>query len=401
MITAVEFPDKYSFIGNPMLVKISADSYSEIVLSIGIESVTVIDVSVYLFGKDGLYTGTFDVSKILGSFLKKYSISKSGIISKVENFELNYWIDSKDYNGFIFNGKAFFGGISNTNYSRLKSIGLNMFSYRLKNFERQFFFTTRTNSNQIVVKETELHPFLFIHPGKPIKVITPTGKSLIFEAFPEGTICSLDIALLRKSIYTAYNELSSLFIFEVEGIQCIRLIITNNVIGKNCYILKFRNSLGAYEYLEVTGDGTQNYSFGEDDSWLTLTEDNYFEERRSRIATQKQISIEAGYKSQNELLFIIDLIKSDDIYFIDSKDYQLREYPCLIKTEEIKIPLQITEPSSINLTLRFTTNEIFESPEILFDYVPSSLFRNITADGRPQIDGFGFIYDQDYPFHAE
>lgn len=400
MITSVEYPDEYSFIGNPMIIKVNGDSFGEVIFSITVEDVKVMDLSYFLSGSGSSYKASFDIAKILASFFDKYSSSGNGVITEVENFALNYSVSIKDYLKPAFLGKAFCGGISNINYSRLKSMGLNMFTYRLNNAKSQFFFTTRTNSNQLIIRESELHPLLFIHPGKPIKVITAGGRHFVLEILPQDTICSFDIEVLRQTIYETYKELPSFFIIEIDGIQCFNIILTPNEISEDSHILKFRNSLAAYECIEVTGTATNKFTFSEEDSWLTKTSDNYFEKNRSRVASKKQITVSLGYKTRDELIFSLDLIKSDDIYLIDSKDPQHQEYRYYIKPEDITIPKGNLAPNSITLNLYLATDDVFESPDIVFDYT-NALFHNLTGSGRPQLDGFGFIYGDDFPFYAE
>lgn len=401
MITSVIFPDEYSFIGNPMLVKIQGNSPEEVILSIEINNVLISESSIFLFGNGTDYKGSFNMAKFLPSFFKDHIYSGIGIIQRVTGFALNYKLTVKNYQNHVFTGVAFYGGISYNNYSTLNSMGRNMFSYRLQNYERQFFFTTRTNSSRIVLRESEVQSLIFIHPGKPITAITPYGNVFLLESFTKDSICALDLSALRKVAYRLYNELPSFFAISVDGITCAEITIVPSAISDECYLLTFRNSIGAYEQIEVTGKSYDQTTFSDEDSWLSLTQYNTFEEKRSRVLSRKKMIATAGYKTKEELNFITDLIKSEDIYFVDLADPAQREYRCLITPDETKYPRLMRQPESITFNIRFVADDAFVSPELNFETQRNNLFQNITAQGKPMIEGEGLIYADDYPFYAE
>lgn len=277
---------------------------------------------------------------------------------------------------------------------------MNMFSYRLRNYERQFLFTTRTNSSNLVLRESELYPFVFLHPGKSITILTSSGKILVPQTYPENTLCILDVEAIRKAIYQAHNELSSFYAILVDDLTIFEIAIIPNQISEESYRIRFKNSLGAYEVIEITGKATDQTLFSEETTWMGYTPFNFFEEKRSRVPSKKGLLASSGYKTKEELAFIVDMIKSDEIYFTDISDPQNREYRCHVTPDEIKVPRQITEPQSIALKIRLVTEDLFESPDIVMDY-PTRILQNITAPGSPEIYGDGLIYAEDFPFYAE
>jgi hypothetical protein len=398
MITSVTYPDEYSFAGNPMIVAFTGDTAEEVIFRVEADGIDLLDISIFLFKVGNEYKGSTDISGILLSAFKKNNYQTDAIISLLENFYVKYSITLENFQKY--EGKAFYGGITGKNYSQLKSLGMNMFSYRLRNPERQFLFTTRTNTSHLVLRETELYPFVFIHPGKAISVITAAGKLFIPESFPADTVCTFDIQALRKMIFFTYNELSSFFSIMVDGRHIFDITLIPNQASDNVFFLRFKNSLGAFEIVEVPGTSTDTLTFSEEESWLSVNQYNFFAENRKRVSSKKHIEAHAGYKSKNELSFIFDLIKSDEIYFIDPKDGLGNEYRCHVTPEELKLPRRMTEPDTIPLKIRLVSEDSFESPEITLEQV-DLIFENITASGRPEIAGNGFIFAEDFAFYAE
>ena len=404
MSLKVTYPDEFAFIGNPMLIDIESDTTEEIIISIGVNKVDLIDLSVFPFGDAGVYRAKVDVSKFLASFFERYT-TKQAIIDILDGFALDYSLSVSPKSTEpgtiikIFNGKAFFGGISKFNYQFLKSKGTDIFEYRFRNPERQFLFTTRTNSNYLVLRETELYPFVFIHPEGEISITSPNGKRMTFESRAKDTVCSFDVDLLRRAYFEECHELVSFFAVMVDKKNVFNIAIVPNTISEESYLLKFRNSVGAYELIEVTGNGYDVQKFSEEDVWEASNSVEIYEEHRSRVASRKTMTVETGYKTQEELSFITDLIRSDDVYLIDTSDPLKREYRCLITPEELTIPKRITTPLSVKLDLRMVMEEMYQSPDIVYDK-SLPLFQNLTIPGNPRINRYGLIYIDDYPFYS-
>lgn len=403
MITNVTYPDKYCFTGNPMSVYIEGDAPEETVIEIKTGDTSVINLSVVLFGSGTSYRGKVDIARYLSPFFKK-AISGTNIVDKLDHFALEYSVSVKAQKSgtpfSAFNGRAFYGGINKFNYQWLRKKQSGIFEYRFLNPERQFLFTTRTNSNHFILSETELYPLAFIHPGGEVSVTSPFGKRKVLDKFPEGTVCSFDMQLLRKAYFEEYDELVSFFAVMVDGKNVFDITITPNRIAEESHILKFRNSLGAYELIEVTGKTVTGRTFSEEDLWESVNEYEVFEQHRSRVSSRKTITVESGYKSKDELNFIIDLIKSDDIYLINPADPLGREYRCFVVPEELSLPGRVTMPQSIKIKLRMATEDMFQSPEITFDK-SLPLFQNLTVAGDPRINRYGLIIRDDYTIYSK
>lgn len=401
MVTAVTYPNAYCFTGNPMTVDIVADSPDEVILTLSIVGQPDVMLSLLPYKRSAtVYQGTFHLSGLLDAAFKDIYIQPGEIISDLSDFTVSYTIAVEGYSGAAFAGTAFCGGVSNSNYSRLKSWGWDMFIYRLQNYTRQFLFTTRTNSVHLRLRDTEMFPFIFIHPGSSISFVTSNGRIITPALYPAGTICILDVEFLRLTIYQLYKELPSFFAVQVDGETAFDITLLPGNTSEEIYILHFKNSLGGYEYIEVTGKAIRTYEISEENTWQSLNRDNYFEEYRDRLTSKEGLTVHTGFKNQDEHAFILDMVKSNDIYLRYKNDASNIRRRCLVTVEKYEYPQVIKEPNSIQLNVRFVTEEKFVSPEIDLA-LSTDLYENLTKQGSPQWNGEGFIYGDDNMLYGQ
>lgn len=398
-----KYPDKYSFAGNPICFKIEADSDLDQQLLIEVYGESVIVLERRPYKKGDLFYSEFEISDILLTYFEDITITEGQVLTPIDKFIIKYKLIFFQDNISIttFEGIAINGGINSKNIQMLSSLQLTMFDYRLNNYKNQFLFTTRTNSKQFILKQSELFPFLFIHPGKLITFVTSGGKMIIPEMYSVGIIAALDINALRKMFFELYHILPSYFAVMVDNEFSFDISLLPSQISEEKYFLLFKNSLGGYEKVEVTGKGNDTVEFQDEDVWKSINEADVMEDHRSRLISKSGISVEAGYKNKEELSFLLDLIKSDEVYFIDpAEPVGVLPERCLITTDKFNVPRRITSPQSIALKLAFVHEDQFESPRIVFES-GQSVFQNITRPGAPEWDGDGFIYGDDYMLYGE
>jgi hypothetical protein len=314
---------------------------------------------------DNQYVIRADISDYLKFDSKPFS-TESEIITPLQGFGLpcQTRVFNGEYNGnpiiiYQFTGTAFSGGISNHAFRVLEENGFDIFTYRLASYFENFLFTTRTNGKEIKLKETELFPFMFIHPGYAIVFKSESGNQITTEAKPAGTICALDVKEILNQLPAGTKRIAVC----PDGEYAFHFIILPGKLSEERYLLRFRNSLGAFEMLEVTGRAMHAPKFSEESLYETLTEYDFYEERRSRIKTQGIIEVETGYKERREFPFILDMIKSDEIYFIYPDGSSFR---CHVTADSAQYRHFMTEPTSINLKIRAVSEEEFSTPKIEF-----------------------------------
>ena len=101
------------------------------------------------------------------------------------------------------------GGVSKRALRRLNDDNTNIFTLKLLNSSVNFFRTTRTSSNVIVIKERELKPLHFFYPDAAIKVVAGGSEYPLVGTM--GKSYALNIGYLRNQIFSANNEIVSTF----------------------------------------------------------------------------------------------------------------------------------------------------------------------------------------------
>lgn len=359
MIEIVKQPGEYCFVGNPVLFRLKSDSQDPVEIEIAYQA-NKIALKGYPYKTEEGYLVDIDISDVLKSFfdngLAMYG-ETIGIAEYPEFIrECTVTIDAKDY---II--KAIDGGVSNENLAELLGFGDDMFSYRLKNPERSLLFTTRTNSPNIALRESELFPFVFLHPGKPITFVSSNDNTITESSLPEGTPCLMDLAYIRRLFLELYDELPAFITVQVDGADSSYITITRSRWSEDMCWLVFKNSLGGYECMEITGKGYYIPALSEENSYQQYTDLGTFSLRRERVEVQNVISIHAGFKNQQELNFLMDLIATNRCYLI-YPDKRVME--CIPSAENPKYAMRITEPTSLELKLKSVNSSRYHSPLI-------------------------------------
>ena len=402
MMYKIKEPGEYSFIGNPMVYEFETNSdRMDFEIQVGTRS-EKLTLTAYKKSPYHSYPNRvrLDIADIVSAFIENQplTITKGDVIHTVDNFAFLCRVHIlEDRNSGTSEIYVFRGGISNKSISKLSLASRDMFTYRLNNPVYNPLFTTRTNGHHIVLRETELYPMVFIHPGTPVSFLTINGRIITQAALPAGTICSIDFEAVRQMFATLYGELPAYIVVQFDQQFSFDVTIKAAQITEERCQLLFRNSLGAFEAIEVTGKKYDTPDFSEENTWNTLNAADYFEENRDRLTVRQKIEAETGYKIKDELNFIQDLIASDTIYCIDG-DNQFR---CHVTVDKIKIARKMVSPNSIPLVIREVTDERFHTPEIDFSFPDNYPLANITRADDDRINGVGLIYGDDKFLYAE
>lgn len=359
MIEIVQKPNEYCFVGNPVHFKLKADTGLSIPYSVSCKNEKVELRANFYYSKDGYYADA-DISEVLKSFFDDGLGMYGETVSIAEYPELIrecvVEIDGKKFTIYALDG-----GVSNEILADLSKYGLDMFSFRLNNPERGILFTTRTQSAEISLRESELFPFVFLHPGKPIFFLSDSGMSIQESARVKGTPCLMDIGYVRQLFQNIYNELPTCITIQVDGADSTIINIKPSQLSESSHKLVFKNSLGAYECIEVTGRGNYTPTFSEDKSYQQYTSLGTFQHRRNRLEIQSEITIQTGYKNQDEFNFLMDMLATDRCYLVYS-DGRVAE--CIPSAESIKVPLRITEPTSLEVKLKMINVNKYHSTDL-------------------------------------
>lgn len=356
-IEVTKYPNAYSFVGNSIIFELQKDSndYVSIELTVGDKNYVL---TYYPYQRsDNQYIIHANLSDYL-KFESELQIPEDDIIVPIQDFRLPYHV--KIGNNYQFYGIALRGGISNHLLRQLAKNGYDLFSYRLLSPIFQFLFTTRTNGREIRLKDTELFPFVFIHLGFTMIFRSESGYEITIQPQPAATFCAMNIRLLLEQFPTGTKRI------EVcpGGDYAFHFTILPSKLSEEKYLLRFRNSLGAFEVLEVSGKAMHTPEFSEESKYENFDDEfNIYEEHRSRVNSKGIIEVETGYKDRLEFPFILDLLQSDEIYFIYPGGDLFR---CHVNADSVQFRQLMTEPTSIKLKIREVTDEEFTTPKIEF-----------------------------------
>ncbi|MDR0681768.1 MAG: hypothetical protein LBG15_07975 [Dysgonamonadaceae bacterium] len=348
-ITVIKSPDSYSFCGNPMIFELLSSTADPLEIELTVED--QVQHLTYFPDQEGKIR--FDIA----DFCKRnteITLPEGQFVTPVTGLETTYTVRVSDYEQ---NGIAFQGGISSYNHRILQKNGYNIFSYRLTQPFQQFLFTTRTNGRSIRLQKTELYPFVFIHPGLPIVFKSETGYTVETQAEEQGTVCAMDIRAVWNQMPagTRYVHVC------IDGQDSFHFDIHPGTLSEEKYIIKFKNSFGTYELLEVTGRAMIAPEFSGEIAYLSFTKYNFFEDKRLRVKTKGVIDVETGYKKRSDFPFILDLIKSDECYFYYPDGEHFR---CHVTSDQMQYRNLITEPASVKLKIKELIEEEYISERI-------------------------------------
>lgn len=379
----VTVPD-YGLVNNPIPVSIVCDQAGTVRMLIDLDDSVIYEGSYYI-----PQAISIDISDILKSIVSVRDSSKSyDITEQLREYRIRI-IDEDSKQLFSGRYHAVWGGISKF-YVRNASVG-NYIEYRLAN---NASLSTRTHGKIIILRETEITPLKVLgSPDLQIQVVSLANHVIPCPIAPLSdtlAIHTLDISAIRKKFFSEFDELPAYLSFLFNGILSFILVFTPGAVSANRYLLRFRNSLGCYEQLEVTGKSELTEEMdAEDNSEYMLWDQDIMDyvtaTRRKR--TTSLITAETGFKDHDELMFLRDMLASDDIYLIDSSGLKSK---VLVSSEDFKIPAVIEEPVSVPLKIKFADMEQSYSPnpdDGILETYPGEWF---LARGR--INAAGLVY---------
>lgn len=264
---------------------------------------------------------------------------------------------SQEPTTFLISGHQ--GGVSKQNFRKLSQAGTDIFAARFLNPACNFFLTTRTHDWRLNIKETELYPLVFFYPLEGTLVVkdivsehTVSLAATYNEVDYHGKLCGLDLKAVRQHFLDEYDVIANVFDVLVSDTPAARIAIQEARPQRERYRLKFRNSYGAFEIVELTGSAQWTPTIGndeEEDSYQCYQADiDDFATQRQRVAMRQVIKLSTGYKTNDELRFILDAIASDEAYLLDLATDPIK---VIVTAEDIAYDQRPIGPQSLSLEL--------------------------------------------------
>lgn len=262
---------------------------------------------------------------------------------------------------------AYMGGVSKTT---LRSLGQSsVFTGKFCNYEGNFFFTTRVGSSQICMRESEVSPLLFIYPSVGT-LSARCGNLAVSLPGTADSLYGLNIYAIRKQLFMEHGQLvNRLEIFHNESLACTICLLPCSMVRERYYV-RFLNSLGCYEIIELTASAQVKATFADESTYNEYDDvvDDYVQ-RRQRQRSRKQIELESGYKSRDELSFLLDMLSSDDVTLLGYEGNDVKVHPVC---EDWHQAIHPTSPDGIPIILRFADDEQHLSADLSLDKLGDS-----------------------------
>lgn len=252
--------------------------------------------------------------------------------------------------------------------------GSNLFKARLLNELGNPFLSTRTHKGRIILKETELAPLYFLQDNEIAESITlhsPTGIPPVWaesgvELLGGWTrhigVYTIDLQKARREIFDRHGLLVSEFTIKKGGRVAAEIFIEAADPVKSRHQLRFRNSFGVFEVIELTGELTDGVQFVDVNSFKKFrAEFDRFDDNRRRQELESALTVSTGPKRRRELLHLLDALSSDEVWLLG---YGLNPVRVIPEVKSVTVPERQEEPQSMELTLRRVYNEPAVMPEI-------------------------------------
>lgn len=358
-----------AFSKNPILLRssLTVDDYNPI---------TGIPFTVYASGMNQRYVGRYNqpfsvnISEIVDAYA--YTIGEpimsyhiNGVREVEDNgtiSERKIYVDITEDNLDEWECLIIAGGVSRQNYRRYARMKTDAFEARFLNNANNFFMTTRTAGWRIVMKETELYPLYFISLERFLYMTVverTTGKTLIQDGNFDNGIFALDIDALRKQFFDEYGVLSNSFdIYKGDPSQySCSIVIERSDPARERYRLKFRNSLGVFEIIELAGELaiTPDYAAADEARFSRYdAETDDFTADRERITRPQSLTIETGVMRADTVRFLMDMIGSEEVYLLDLSELPVKVIPSI---EKLKYKPRPETPQKFTVKLQMAEDE--------------------------------------------
>lgn len=357
-LTANIYPATMALTGNPIKLSVNTTSLATYVIKEGNNivytgsgegdfSIFIQDILAAIVQPATLYNESVDVLISATGSAKDITIA----VTNTEGGEVTLTL------------KALIGGVSKRTLRRLNDENSNIFTWKLLNSEGNFFQTTRGTGRIFTLRETELLPIPFIYPDGELKVVA----SGITTTLPgtTGDPVALNLYRLRKNLFETSHVLASVFDIYSGEIKACTIVITPGTVSRERYLLQFLNSYGAYERIEVTGIGSIEHKAADEETYFVYDElvDDYVEARERQSGTDT-LKVDSGYRSPEELVYLIDMLSSDDIKILGLDG---RNIKVIATADNLASAARATTPESIKLTLRFAESEHHHTGSLLDD----------------------------------
>lgn len=364
-------PAGMAMTGNPIRVEVSAPGEKFVRISVKYASKEI-------FSGSGIPDNTgrvvFLINDVLAELLSSCTISSAELLVPITSMSANYTVVVTGQSGTkeTLQGECFTGGASKNELRKFVDVNI-LETFKILNRNGNFFLTTRTQLDLISMRESEIYPLYFIHPGGVIRVEDSSENSVVLPMGEARKVYALNLPMIRKQFLEA-GTLSNYFKIFVDDICACCVVLIPAVDVDDRYLVQFRNSYGAYERIEVTGTPTLESKYDNTNAQYTGYDKNIhdFSSSTKKVKATKVIKVHTGYKTPEEINFINDLLSSDDVQLLTMN---ADVFKVLVSAQKVEQKLlQSVTPESIQLNIQFVDTEAYNTPGIIGNALANRIF---------------------------
>lgn len=364
-------PAGMAMTGNPIRVEVSAPGEKFVRISVKYASKEI-------FSGSGVPDNTgrvvFLINDVLAELLSSCTISSAELLVPITGMSANYTVVVTGQSGTkeTLQGECFTGGASKNELRKFVDVNI-LETFKILNRNGNFFLTTRTQKDVIVMRESEIYSLYFIHPGGVIRIEDSSENCVVLPMGEARKVYALNLPMIRKQ-FLETGTLSNYFKIFVDDICACYVVLIPAVDADDRYLVQFRNSYGAYERIEVTGTPTLESKYDNTNAQYTGYDENIhdFSSSTKKVKATKVIKVHTGYKTPEEMNFINDLLSSDDVQLLTMN---ADVFKVLVSAQKVEQKLlQSVTPESIQLNIQFVDTEAYNTPGIIGNALANRIF---------------------------
>ena len=335
-----------SFVENPMYFEFQTDSAEMVTVNVEMGGFEF-DMSLfpYLIAED-TYKFSFDLSELLKKQVMPVIDETKEKIEGIPGYLNSYTITMT---GYSYTGYALPGGISKEYQRWLAANNTNAFTHRYKNSTENLLLQTRTDDYSVKIRRRELGYVCFIScSDDTLSVASDKGDVLNLTTNTANVPIMVNLKKLAETWKTATEEVKG-FYFKLSGSIQFGVKVIDETYEES-YLIRFVNSFGFHDTIEVTGKMNSRPEFGAEntvETFDTVIRD-FATMKADRTERSEVFTVETGYKSREDMRLIADLLSSKECWFIDGSSV----LPCRVSAESYSRRMKRVLPESTLLTIK-------------------------------------------------
>ena len=241
---------------------------------------------------------------------------------------------------------AYYGGVSKQTWRELGNT--NIFTTRFL-AQTNFFFTSRGNSEYITMRKSEVSPIPLIVPsGMQAK----HGTDSLSISGTQGSFAALNVSRLLANWQSTFGYTPDFLDIYGNGGKACSLQFVSALLSKDRYLVRFVDSLGCYSYVEFCGCARQGIDEVNDGIYgLYDDSTDSYQQLRARTETRGIVSMNTGYKTEEELIYLQELLRSEDVALIG---YKGSDRKVTATCDGYEVAIASFEPGNITFDFHFS-----------------------------------------------